>query len=145
MIIAESTFLAELRKLSLHCAFDNLNNTLQDRFVCGLRMANIQKRYLSETTLSLEKAVEISVAMEMAAKDAVELQDIKYVKQERKQGCQDSSEQKHQQIQSCFRCGDSRHSPNNCRFKNIDCHGCGKRGHIKRACLSNKYLMKHAG
>ena len=48
-----STFLAELRKLSLHCAFDNLNDILRDRFVCGLRMENIQKRLLSETTLSL--------------------------------------------------------------------------------------------
>ena len=48
-----STFLAELRKLSLHLAFDNLNDTLQDRFVCGLRMENIQKKLLFETTLSL--------------------------------------------------------------------------------------------
>ena len=112
-----SIFLAELRKLSLHCVFDNLNDTLQDRFVCGLRMENIQKRLLPETTLSLEKALEISVAMEMAAKYAVELQGstkevgIQYVQQENKQSYQGSREQKRQQTQSCFRCGDSRHSP----------------------------------
>ncbi len=61
-----STFLAGLRKLLLHCQFDNLNDTLRDRFVCGLTIENIQKRLLSETTLSLEKTLAISVAMEMA-------------------------------------------------------------------------------
>ena len=81
--------------------------------------------------------------MEMAAKDAVELQGknkigIQYVQQENKQSYQGSREQKCQQTQSCPRCGDSRHSPTNYKFKNVDCHGCGKRGHIKRVCQSNK-------
>ena len=103
-----STFLAELRKLSLQCAFDNLNDTLRDRFVCGLRMENIHKRLLSEMTLSLEKALEISVAMEMATKDAVKLHGknkevgIQYVQQENKQNYQGSREQKHQQTQKMF-------------------------------------------
>ena len=76
--------------------------------------------------------------MEMAAKDAVELQGknkevgIQYVQQENKQSYQGSREKKHQQTQSFFRCGDSRHSLTNCKFKNVDCHGCGKRGHIKQ-------------
>ncbi len=107
-------------------------------------MENIQKRLLSETILSLEKALEISVAMEMAAKDTVELRgknrevDVQQVKQDRKQNRPNLNEQKRQQTQSCFRCGDFGHSPNNCKFKNVDCHGCGKRGHIKRVCLSGK-------
>ena len=142
-----NTFLAELRKLSLHCHFDNLNDTLRDRFVCGLRKENIQKRLLSETTLPLEKALEIAVAMEMAAKDAVELQgkskeaSIQYIQHDRKRGTPDSTRQGREHKSSglrCFRCGDFGHSPDGCRFKSVDCHGCGKKGHIKRACLSGK-------
>ncbi len=110
----------------------------------GLEMENIQKRLLSLTTLSLEKALEISVAMEMVAKDAVELQwenrevDVQQVQQDCRQNWPNLNKQKRQQTQSCFRCGDFRHSPNNRKIKNVDCHGCGKRGHIKRACLSGK-------
>ena len=40
-----------------------------------MRHANIQKKFLSEVDLTLKKAIEISVAMETAAKDAVELRN----------------------------------------------------------------------
>ena len=39
----------ELRKLALHCAFDNfLSQALRDRFVCGLNDQSIQKQLLAE-------------------------------------------------------------------------------------------------
>lgn len=44
-----------------------------ERFVCGIRHPHIQKRLLSEKDLTFEKAMEINVAMEAAAKDATEL------------------------------------------------------------------------
>jgi hypothetical protein len=47
---------------------------IRDKIVCGLRNVHIQKRLLSESELILTKTVEISVAMETAAKDASELQ-----------------------------------------------------------------------
>ena len=80
--------------------------------------------------------------MEMAAKDAIELQgkskeaSIHLVERGRKINYPDSSRQKRQQNLNCFRCGDSGHSPNNCKFKNMDCYVCGKNGHIKQVCLS---------
>ncbi|XP_039519644.1 uncharacterized protein K02A2.6-like [Pimephales promelas] len=64
-------FVAALKKLSEHCEFgDVLNDTLRDRLVCGLRSEAIQKRLLSESNLTLQKATEISVGMELAAKEA---------------------------------------------------------------------------
>ena len=69
-----SDYLAELRKLSLYCEFGtNLNDSLRDRLVCGLHNELIQKRLLSEPSLSLAKATEIVLAMEAAAKDTLEL------------------------------------------------------------------------
>lgn len=67
-------YLAELRKLAEYCDFGaNLNDSLRDRFVCGLKAENIQKRLLSEAQLTLTKALEMAVAMETGTKDATEL------------------------------------------------------------------------
>ena len=60
-------YVAELRKLSVHCNFDAvLNDTLRDRLVCGLKHEYIQKRLLSESDIDLNKAIKVSVAMETA-------------------------------------------------------------------------------
>ena len=57
-------FMAALRKLAEHCEFgDGLNDTLRDRLVCGLRNEAVQKRLLTERTLTLEKAINVSVTM----------------------------------------------------------------------------------
>ena len=72
-----------------------------------------------ETSLSLKKALEVSVDMEMAAKYTVKLRgknrkvDIQQVQQDWKQTCPNLNKQKRQQPQSCFRCGDFGHLPNN--------------------------------
>ena len=70
-------YIAELRNLAEFCSFGtNLNDSLCDRFVCGLQAENIQKRLFSEAALTLEKALDISQAMETAATDATELQSL---------------------------------------------------------------------
>lgn len=69
------SFIAELRNLATHCQFEaSLSDTLRDRLVVGLRNETIQKRLLSETDLDLEKAINLSFAMETAARDAAEVQ-----------------------------------------------------------------------
>ena len=58
---------AALRKLATHCQFGaTLEEALRDRFVCGLRHDTIQRRLLSETTLSYNKALDIAKGMEAA-------------------------------------------------------------------------------
>jgi len=51
-----------------------LELTLCNRFVCGLHNESIQKRLLSESNLTLTRAIDIAFVMETAAKDARELQ-----------------------------------------------------------------------
>ena len=64
-------FDAALRKLATHCQFgETLEDALLDRFVCGLRYDAIQRRLLSETTLTYPKALEIAKGMEAADKNA---------------------------------------------------------------------------
>ena len=105
-------YLVELRKLSENCEFvEFLEQALRDRFVCGLSSPSIQKRLLSEADLTLKKAVEISVSMEMAAKETVKLKsgpavEIKHV------GNKLSTAPK-----ECFRCGKTNHTPDFCFHK----------------------------
>ena len=100
--------------------------------MCGLSAGNITKRLLAEAKLTLKKAIDIATAMEAAAKDAVEFQQ---------QNKQESSVHKvatrhHAASTTCYRCGRTGHSPNQCRFKDATCHGCNKKGHIRPACRS---------
>ena len=60
-------FVAELKCLATHCVFeDHLNEALRDRLGCGLRNQSIQKRLLSETDLTFQKAVELAKGIEAA-------------------------------------------------------------------------------
>ena len=71
-------FVAELRKLSEHCEFDNLEDMLRDRLMCGVRDKGVRKKLLGEASgLTFQKAFTIAQAAEIAeknAKDLVELQ-----------------------------------------------------------------------
>lgn len=63
-------FVAALRKLAEHREFkDALNDTLRDRLVYGLRNEAAQKKLLTESDLSLERAINISITMGMASKE----------------------------------------------------------------------------
>ena len=68
-------YVAGLRLLTRHCEFGAyLDDALRDRFVCGLRSETIQKKLLTETDLTFQRAVEIARTMETAAENARKLQ-----------------------------------------------------------------------
>ena len=139
-----SSYLAELKKFWLYCEFEtNLNDALRDRLVCRLHNELIQKRLLSEPDLSLAKASEIALAMEVAAKDTLELQgninkesEVNKINKdsERVPKGKDDVKSKSQ----CYRCGGSTHESAECYFRYKTCRKCGKLGHIQRVCRSGK-------
>ena len=103
-------YVAELQKLSEHCAFrDYLDQALRDRLVCGLTSEAMQKRLLTEKDLTLAKAQEIAMGMEAAAKKASELQVSS-------KGAEVNSLTR-ANPKLCFRCGKKGHAPENCYFR----------------------------
>ena len=132
-----SEFIANLRKLSEHCNYgDVLNDMLRDRLVCGCKDRRLQSKLLSETDLTFDKALKLAKAYETAQREANDLQTepthIHAVRGQRNSHSQ-FPRRKQPSAMECYRCG-GKHAPADCRFKDIDCHHCGKRGHIAKVC-----------
>ena len=112
-----------------NCEFnDVLNDTIRNRLVCGLWSGATQKRLLTESALTSDKAIEISVSMELAAREAQQLSDsgkLHKVSTEEK-----GAQNKH------YRCDKTGHFAAECWSKNVNCRKCGKKGHIECACES---------
>ncbi|KAL6471846.1 hypothetical protein MHYP_G00204960 [Metynnis hypsauchen] len=146
-------FVAELRKLALHCDYkDALSEMLRDRLVCGVNDDRMQWRLLSETKLTFDKALELCQAIESASKDVREMQGklaedtALHARLPKAQvGVHKvSADKTERKIPSCYRCK-GQHSAAECKFATELCHNCGKRGHIKKACRSkagNSHVQK---
>ena len=142
-------FVADLRSIAEYCNFgETLDNMLRDQLVCGINHPKIQNRLLSEAKLTYEKAMELALSMEVAAKDLRLLQ---------KPGTQTGmgvsqtetgsaggvlsvrAKSEKTAVKPCYRCGKEGHAPSKCRFREAVCHKCKKRGHIKAACLGDAF------
>lgn len=127
-------YVAELRRLSEHCQFGaGLSDALRDRLVCGMHCGSTQKRLLSENDLTLEKALNMAISRETAAKDAAELQ------QKAVECATNKMSLKQGKKQTCYRCGKTSHEANECWFKDKECRKCHKQGHIERVCKADKW------
>ena len=70
-----ATFVSELRALAEHCKFGStLKDMLRDRLVCGINEDLIQRKLLSESKLTFDKALEMALGIETAMKNIQELQ-----------------------------------------------------------------------
>ena len=109
-------FMMELRRIARTCDFGQfLQEALRDRLVCGLYNSSIQKRLLSEKDLTLQRAIDIAAAAEMAVlqpSDQITLQ-------------REPEVLAVQQV--CKGCGKPGHTQGVCRFRLRVCFRCGKK------------------
>ncbi|XP_069122221.1 uncharacterized protein [Argopecten irradians] len=124
-------YVAELRRLSEHCEFGTfLDDALRDRFVSGLSSIPTQRKLLTEATLTMSKAKEIAVSMEMAENEARKLKGDSVDKA--------GNVNKFQAFKECFRCGKTNHSADRCFYKSSKCHTCKEIGHLHKKCPKSK-------
>ncbi|XP_065071854.1 uncharacterized protein LOC135696403 [Rhopilema esculentum] len=143
-----SDYIVELKKLARTCDFgDVLSIASRDRLVCGLRAETIQRKLLTEIDLTFDKAQRITVAMELAQNNAVDLQPSssngglgvnKVEHQHNKKAKASASASK--PAKECWRCGGDKHNANDCKFKSLKCFNCSKQGHSAKRCRSEKTL-----
>ena len=142
---------AQLKRLSEHCKFGTtVKEMLRDRLVCGLADTNIQRKLLAETDLTLDKALGTARAMEAAEQNAKTLQapqpsgngEVHAVGRtatsRRTTGGGGAEALSEGADTPCSRCGGTKHSKADCRFKSAVCHACKKRGHLARMCRGNR-------
>lgn len=116
-------FLARWKKLAETCKFGGYcGEALRDRLVCGITSQTIRRKLLGVLDLTLKKAVDIAVGMELTEKEISEISS--ELKPVQKVGVNDP----------CFRCGRRNHLPENCFHKDSECHTCKRKGHISPQC-----------
>ena len=108
-----SLTVAELRRLSQYYEYSNsLDSMLSDRLVCGINHDRTQQRLLSEgATLTLQKALDISLFLE----SAIEQSAIMHNDLRPKQEVVAKVEKKPNSTSKCYRC-DGQHSAKVCPF-----------------------------
>ena len=154
-------FVRELKRLAGTCEFTNeqLNDSLRDRFIWGLRSEQIKRKLLS-TNFTFQEAVDTAIAQETAQKDVRDLGSISQsenpsasvnkVKRDtsssrnrtsapdRRHGKNDKQTQPTGVKQRCFRCGLTNHSSDNCKYKDSECFRRHKTGHLQSECRNTK-------
>ena len=151
-----SEYVAALRRIAEYCEYGaTLDHMLRDRLVCGIADKRVQDRYLRESKLTYQEALEMALAAETAEKDSQKLRAsgddshaalvavthkeetvVQQVRPARsrlsKRSGQRGSPTGHKESQ-CQRCG-GKHDPTKCRFREYDCHYCKKKGHLAAVC-----------
>ena len=91
----------------------------------------------SRTSSTLTGAIEIAQGEEAAERNAKAFRD--------KESAVNAVREKESGVpKACFRCGKTAHQPKDCWFRNVDCHQCGKRGHIESVCPAKKTLSRQS-
>ena len=140
-----ASFIARLKNLSTNCDFgDFLKEALRDRLVSGLhaKVSRTQMQLLSMANLSFEQARTKCLADEMAAVASREYRpststDVVYENRDARSTNKDgrpANTQPGLPVRGrCKGCGGSHHR-SDCRYKDVTCHKCRKKGHIQRVC-----------
>ena len=118
-----ATYVASLRQLYF-VSCDTLEAMLRDCLVCGVNDDRIQRRLIAEPELTFGKALQLATSRDF--------QTIHF-----NTGKPPRRTQPETNKYSCIRCG-GHHLATFCRFQNVECRACKKKGHLARMCLSKQ-------
>ncbi|XP_075530088.1 uncharacterized protein LOC142563419 [Dermacentor variabilis] len=143
---AAQDFIADIRRLAEKCNFGtSLERMLRDRIACGVLDEDVRRHLLTRRKLTLEEAADFAVSAQRAVENARSMSsahsEVHFARQKRH-----SSKRlpKPEQRDVCGRCGES-HAEDECKHLRAVCHRCGKRGHLRRMCLSSTNSDRRQG
>ena len=126
---------------------------LRDRLVCGVNQEGIQRKHLKEKNLTYDKALEITLSTEAAAKGSKDINaastmlidpSINYTSG-KKYTSEKTTHQRNRQDRdstpakltvTCYQCGGQGHSAPECKSRTIEYRRCHKTKHIAQVCRS---------
>ncbi|UYV65600.1 hypothetical protein LAZ67_3004808, partial [Cordylochernes scorpioides] len=131
-----SQYLVAIKRLAATCEFGNfLEDSLREKFVCGLSDSRIQKKILSEGDVSLARVMEIALSME-AAEQNIKL----FHAEELKKGVDklriEMQRESKNGKRKCKHCRNLHRD--SCRFKDAVCFKCRKKVHIAPVCRNHE-------
>lgn len=100
--------------------------------MCGITSQTIRRKLLGVADLTLKKAEDIAVSMELTEKEISEISS------------EPKTVQKADLHDPCFLCGRRNHLPENCFHKDSECHTCKQKGQISPQCPQKKSAMSPA-
>ena len=124
---------SRVKRLLTHCKFDDNVDALRYRFMCGLKKDSIKKSSCWKVILTSQKQLRLLKLLKLFNK---QVKSMKIGITE-----QDSKVNQVSQRITFFRCGKSNHKANQYRFRDAECHNCGKCGHLKSVCHSSKVFQ----
>lgn len=144
-------YIAQLRKISAGCNFTDLERMLRDRLVCGMSDKKLQYELLKRDNLQYSEVVDTMLSSESAVKDVRMMQctprtnmpimrqiitPVETGSSPPYEPMEVNALQSRNKLRLCYRCGD-RHG-GDCRFANVVCNFCNKKGHIEKICIAKK-------
>jgi hypothetical protein len=148
-----SKYVAELKGMTTNCNFkcngcqQPTNNThLRTQFIRGVRDGEIREKLLQEKSSEFSKIVEIAQSIEMSKQESQQMQCAMTVPPSslppiNKVGPNrqfTKSQPNHDLRGRCYRCGDSEHRADACRFKSSRCNKCKATGHLAKVCQGRR-------
>ncbi|XP_048478764.1 uncharacterized protein LOC125490620 [Plutella xylostella] len=147
---------ARVRRAAQYCGFGTeLDTALRDRFVLGLEDAKEKERLFAESvdTLTMNKALELAQGVRCArqalrgARGAGEPPQLFEMRAGSGAGRATPAAAPSPAAQTragrCKVCGYRNHTTDQCRFSDLTCQNCNKKGHLRRMCKSrgNNFLQ----
>ena len=154
-------YITAIRKISSKCNFGTfLETALRNQLVFGIKDARIQGRLLEEAELTLKRAIDLSLALELAYQGGAEMislnkpmkpDEINYTEKKYKKSVSNNStsneklnynnykkmSEKNRIVRKCYRCGSETHLAPQCSHLKTECSKCHKTGHLAKVCKFN--------
>ncbi|XP_036340020.1 uncharacterized protein K02A2.6-like [Rhagoletis pomonella] len=130
------------------CTSNFVDDMIRDQIIVHTPYDSVRVAALQKLQPKLEDVLVIAETYETTTKTVATIKEnsekaINYVQANKQQSKTKSGELPNKSnLKSCTGCGQS-HSRDKCKFRNANCHNCGRKGHIAAVCMKNKNKKNH--